>query len=98
MRTDLESQDIERIADRVIERLRPLIPAMPRQRNETILDVKELASYLRVNNSWIYDQVKNGVIPYIKAGKFLRFRKTSIDKWLETQTVKSFALPYNCKK
>jgi len=90
MKSEFEQQDIQKIADMVIERLRPLILAIPRQSNESIMDVNELSSYLKVNNSWIYDQVKNSAIPYIKTGKFLRFKKSSIDKWIETQTVKPF--------
>ncbi|MGR3318554.1 MAG: helix-turn-helix domain-containing protein [Candidatus Anammoxibacter sp.] len=44
---------------------------------------KGLSDYLKVKQSWVYDKIHTNGIPYQKAGKFPRFRKKQIDKWLE---------------
>jgi excisionase family DNA binding protein len=82
---ELDDRDIERVADKVIEFLKPLLKSS-HQRNEQdeiILDVEELAFYLKLKKSLVYERIHLGEIPYYKIGKFPRFRKKDIDKWLE---------------
>jgi excisionase family DNA binding protein len=43
--------------------------------------VETLAEYLDVEKDWVYSHIKE--IPHFKVGRFPRFRKTEIDKWLE---------------
>ena len=92
MRIETEPQDIEPIAQRVSEILKPLILRSDRGNgnddNHQIFDVKGLAEYLHVTPSWVYKQVSLKVIPYFKAGKYSRFRRRDIDKWVETKTVR----------
>jgi hypothetical protein len=38
--------------------------------------------------SWVYKQVSLGTLPYFKADKYTRFKKTEIDKWTENRTVR----------
>jgi excisionase family DNA binding protein len=84
MKTELEPQDIEVIADKVIERLRPLISGNDEsETGDIIFDVESLAQYLRVKEQWIYEKVHNNEIPHYKVGKYLRFRKSTIDDWLK---------------
>ena len=45
----------------------------------------ELASFLGVKLSTIYNWTHIGYIPHVKMGKLLRFRKDSIDEWLKKQ-------------
>lgn len=84
MKTELEQQDIESIAQKVLELLSPMLS---RKRTDTtsddILDVKRLSDYLKVDVSWIYKQVQLNTIPYFKVGKYTRFKKSAIDKHLE---------------
>jgi len=47
-----------------------------------------LAAYLDVNPSWIYKQVSFNDIPYFKIGKYPRFRKKEIEKWIESETAR----------
>lgn len=90
MRTELEPHDIEAIAQRVLELLAPMIAQTGKGReNDPILDVNELASYLKVESSWIYKRVQLNEIPYIKAGKYIRFRKSAIEKYLEKKSVRA---------
>jgi len=89
MRTELETQDIEAIALRVTEYLKPILAS-----NQTVLDelltVDELANFLKTSKAQIYQWVNQsqhglGNFPYFKAGKLLRFSKNAILKWLETR-------------
>jgi len=83
MRMELEDKEIERIAEKVVERLKPLLNNSNNSKSDELMDVKGLADYLKVKTSWIYEKVHTKQIPFLKAGRFPRFRKKHIDKWLE---------------
>ena len=87
MKTELEHNDIELIAQQVANKLKPLLCKSPKQTDETVFDVKGLAQYLKVNESWVYNRVHLKSIPYFKCGKYPRFKKSAIDKWIEQETV-----------
>ena len=53
---------------------------------EKLLTVEEIADYLRVQPSTIYQWTHQGYIPHIKLGSFVRFRVSQVDKWLESRT------------
>jgi excisionase family DNA binding protein len=88
MLLELENKDIDRIAkkvrDEVKEALRYFIENN-RCDTEEIFDVEGLARYLKVNRSWIYEKTHRNDLPYYKIGRFLRFRKKEIDRWLDSQ-------------
>lgn len=52
---------------------------------ENLMTIEELAEYLRVKKRTIYDWVKKGKIPAIKAVGQWRFKKDMIDAWLNRQ-------------
>lgn len=55
----------------------------PQPNGSGIMDVDGLAAYLAVSVSWIYKSFESGFLPGIKlTGGLLRFRQTTIDKWL----------------
>jgi excisionase family DNA binding protein len=82
MKMALEQADIEAIADL----LKPMIATMGRgEQQDAIFDVLSLAKYLGVEPSWVYKQVSLKSIPYCKVGKYTKFRKKDIDKWLEAR-------------
>lgn len=85
MKTELEPQDIEAIAKRVVELLKPILSNNGKNLSEDIIFNKEgLADYLKVKIKWIYEQTSLKTIPFIKLGnKQLRFKKSHIDKWLD---------------
>jgi len=88
MRTELEPQDIDAIAQRVIELLAPRLSGNGKKPEDEIFDVQGLAEYLKVETSWVYKQVSSKSIPYFKNGRYTRFKKSAIDKWIEAQTVR----------
>ena len=92
MKIETDPQDVVTIAQRVSEILKPLILRSEKGKGndnqDQIFDLKGLAEYLQVTPSWVYKQVSLKTIPYFKVGKYLRFRRKEIDKWVETKTVR----------
>lgn len=52
---------------------------------DDIMSLNELSDYLRTPKSTLYKLTEAGKIPSFKVGKELRFKKISIDKWIEQQ-------------
>jgi len=53
-----------------------------------LLDVDDLAKYLKLQKQTIYNWLHQGKISGIKIGGVWRFDKTEIDKWLRSQSRK----------
>jgi excisionase family DNA binding protein len=90
MKTELEPQDIKAIVEELIESLKPVLSSNGgngRHEDDGIFDVKELADYLSVSPSWIYNRTHLKEIPHLKIDGQLRFRKRDIDKWLNAYNV-----------
>ena len=52
-----------------------------------LLTVHEVAEFLKVPKSWVYERTRRrGIerLPHIKIGKYLRFRLPEIQEYLET--------------
>ena len=50
--------------------------------SDRLMTVEEMAKYLQVDQYTIYAWVRKGKMPAFKVGRFWRFRKEEIDKWL----------------
>lgn len=53
---------------------------------DVLLTVKEVAEILRVPVSWVYERTRRRgfeMLPYLKVGKYLRFRLSEVQKYLE---------------
>jgi len=50
---------------------------------DSVFTIDELAAYLKIPKSTIYKIVREGKIPSQKIGRHWRFRKFTIDRWLE---------------
>jgi len=46
------------------------------------MTVQEAAEYLRLKPLAVYRKVKRKEIPFLKAGRSIRFKKEDIDHWL----------------
>ena len=89
MHVEFDNEDIQTIAATVVEMLKPLLKNNSKVRvGDNIFDVKKLACYLKVDESWVYKQVSLKAIPFFKCGKYTRFKKSEIDRWVESETVK----------
>lgn len=52
-------------------------------KEESLLNVKDVSSFLKVDNNVIYNACSKGEIPFIKIGKSYKFKKEDILKWME---------------
>ena len=50
----------------------------------SLMTIEEVAAYLRVKKRTIYEWLKEGKIPAIKAVGQWRFKKEKIDAWLDS--------------
>lgn len=50
---------------------------------DPVFTIDELATYLKVSKSTLYKLAQERRIPGQKVGKHWRFRKATIDRWLE---------------
>ena len=50
---------------------------------ESVLTIDDLADYLQVSKSTLYKLAQGGKVPGQKVGKHWRFRKETIDQWLD---------------
>ena len=53
---------------------------------ETIYTIPEVAKYLKLSKSKVYDLAKKGRLPIIKIGKNVRIRESDLMKWLDEKT------------
>ena len=53
---------------------------------DIIYTIPEVAEYLKMSKSKLYDLVKRKKIPYIRIGRNVRIRQSDLDEWLEEKT------------
>jgi excisionase family DNA binding protein len=59
---------------------------MSAQANLALLTVEDLAVWFRVRKRKVYDLVRNDGLPFLRMGRFLRFRRADVDLWLSART------------
>ena len=57
------------------------------QREEGVFTVQELAFYLRMKPLTIYKHASGGKLPGFKVGSHWRFKKSTIDQWIQSQEI-----------
>lgn len=83
----LNEEDLRRILREEIRRVvreelrLPLVAEQPSVAQE-LWDVRQVATYLRASESWVYKLASSRRIPCQRTGRLLRFRKDEIDAWL----------------
>ena len=45
---------------------------------ETLWDANDVAAYLKVSRSWVYQRAEAGQLPYLRVGGLLRFDPESV--------------------
>ena len=91
MKIELEQADMQAIAEKVRDILKPHLVHKGDRAEEIIFDVPGLCEYLKVSEHWIHERTHLKQIPYFKlSNKQLRFRKTEIDKWLDSMRTPAF--------
>ncbi len=56
------------------------------EKNRTIVNVREVAEYLRISEAKVYRLANQGEIPVMRIGKAWRFRKDLLDQWIRQNT------------
>jgi len=97
MKIELEPQDIEAIAQRVLDLLKPYLVSKEdrterkgskRPKGE-YLRSEHLSEYLQISlstvRSWIYQRK----IPYFKFGRKVFFKRSDIERWAEDRKVRA---------
>lgn len=54
-------------------------------RNDQLMDIKDVATYLRVKESTVYTWAQAGKLPAFRLGRLWRFRRADLDDWLENK-------------
>lgn len=52
---------------------------------DQIMTVKDVASYLKLNERTVYRMATSAKIPAFKVGASWRFKRADIEKWIEAQ-------------
>ena len=97
MKTQLESQDIDAIAQRVVELLKSYLLAKdeikiapaPPQSKGAYMTVSPLAEYLQISKQTIYNWICKREILYSKIGRRVRFKREDIVRWSEDKKVEA---------
>jgi excisionase family DNA binding protein len=55
--------------------------------DDRLMTIKQVATYLSVNERTVLKLVQDGALPGLKVGNQWRFRKAMIDTWLDDQTL-----------
>lgn len=66
-----------------------------------VMTIDEASKYLRIPLSSLYKLAQEGKIPCQKVGRHWRFRKETIDRWLDERSVisnNSKSYPFNKNK
>jgi excisionase family DNA binding protein len=50
-----------------------------------LLTAKEVGELLQLNTSWVLDAARRNVIPHLRLGRYVRFRRIDIETWLLDQ-------------
>jgi len=88
MKIEIEDTDIQRIAERVAALLRSKPDNTKVSQIQPLMDTHGVARYLCVDISWINKAVSEKRIPYVKVGKYNKFKKDVIDDWIAQNTVR----------
>ena len=52
-----------------------------------LLTADHVAELLGVTAAWVYAQSRAGSIPTVKLGRYYRYRREAIDRWIEAQEI-----------
>ena len=54
---------------------------------DDVMTIDELAAYLKLSKSSLYQFARAGKVPGVKIGQQWRFQKIAIDEWMRTGTM-----------
>jgi excisionase family DNA binding protein len=66
--------------------------------SEKLLEAEDVAGMLGMTPGWVYREVRGGRLPHVKLGRYVRFRRSTIEKWLEDREAESVTSPATTKR
>lgn len=60
---------------------------------EKLLTAKQVSEILEVKPKTVYEWVSRGLVPHVKIGRLVRFKKAEIFHWLESKTLRPQSPP-----
>jgi excisionase family DNA binding protein len=57
-----------------------------------VMTVKQAAAYLQVNEQVLYRYVREDKVPVARMGATIRFKKSVLDRWLESESWNSIGM------
>lgn len=58
-----------------------------------LMTPQELAAYLDIRLNTVYTWTHQNMIPYVKVGRLLRFRRSDVNDWLSQRSHKAHSRP-----
>ena len=55
--------------------------------NDRLLVASEVAELLAVKESWVREATRDGRLPHLRLGRYRRYRREDIERWLSEQEV-----------
>ncbi|MCC6808580.1 MAG: helix-turn-helix domain-containing protein [Deltaproteobacteria bacterium] len=52
---------------------------------ETMWDVNDVAKFLRVSRSWVYQRVEAGLLPHLRVGGLVRFEPHTLREFVRRE-------------
>ena len=72
---------VDEIVKRVVMQLTALLQQNPQNNDNESMTVEDIAKYLKVTKSFVYEKIHKKEIPFYKVGRLPRFSKKHIDLW-----------------
>lgn len=84
--TEDRLEDIEKEVHQVKMMLKELLSGQPKirtEKEECLMNVKDVAKFLKVEAPVVYAACNKGEISFLKVGKLYKFKKADVLKWLD---------------
>ena len=52
---------------------------------EALIGINEAAAFLDVPRSWLYSRTRTRTVPFLKCGRYVKFRRSDLIAWLESK-------------
>ena len=62
-------------------------------RGDGLLTADEVASMLQVTPAWVYAQTRQHRIPHMRLGRYVRYRRSALQAWMQDMERSSASKP-----
>jgi len=71
---------MDQVAQQLIDDTSGAEPTSP---SDTLLTAEEVAALLQVTCSWVYAETRKRRIPHLRLGRYVRYRRSALNAWME---------------